>query len=1642
MAKITSGIVTAFSNTPQAMDDVLTYTQGVEGTKLTLDVMANDLGGNAKTLWALDDKFDGAGASNDLLTQAHKGVWKSAAGAAISITADGKISYDAAFWGDLNYLAAGEKITDSFVYSIRMSDGAISWATAKVVLVGTNDIASVTGITTGSVCEDGTATAGAKLTVVDLDHDQSFAQAQTTVTDHGTFKVLADGTWTFTLNNSSLAVQSLQAGEVVHDTVVFRSLDGSTTRTLDVAITGKNDAASIDGTATGTGTEDDASISGKLAVHDVDHDQAALVAQTGVATDHGSFTVKADGSWSFAVNNAAVQHLAVGASVTDSITVASVDGTAQQTITVTITGTNDAPVATAAIGATTEDASPFASGTLSATDADDGATLTFSLTDPLTAPAGISLDGNGHWSFDSRGEQFQHLAEGQTQDVVVHYTVTDEHGATSNSTLTITVTGTNDAPVATAATDSVAEDASILDGQLVATDVDDGAALTFSVATGTTAPDGLTLHGDGSWSFDASGAAYQHLAVGETEKVTLNYTVTDEHGATSDSTLVITVTGTNDAPEAKEAAAEATEDGDIVTGTLPATDADTSDSLTFSVAADSEAPAGLTLNSDGSWSFNPVNAAYQHLAVGEKQEVTLNYTVTDGHGGSSDSTLVITVSGTNDAPVAEAATGTATEDGAAGTGHVTATDVDTTDKLTFSLTDPDVAPAGLTLNSDGSWSLDASGAAYQHLAEGQTEDVLVHYTVSDGNGGSSESTLTITVTGTNDAPEAAAATGTAVEDGTIATGQLVATDVDTTDTLTFSVTAETNLPAGLTLNADGSWSFNPGNAASQHLAEGVKQDVTLNYTVSDGHGGSSDSTLVITVTGTNDTAIITGVSTGDVTEDGTLTASGQLNVADADDLQSFAAADAGTTDHGSWSVDEAGAWSFTATNSSIQHLAKGATAQDSFVVHSLDGSATQTVTVTLTGVNDDASISGDTTGSVTEDNATPATGKLTVSDVDDGEAQAQVASGAGASALGSYSVDAAGNWSYTADNAKAQHLGASQSATDSFTVTSADGTASETVTVTINGVNDAASISGAITGSVTEDATLVANGKLTVSDADDGEAQATAASGAGANALGSYSVDADGNWSYSADSAKAQHLGANATATDSFVVTSADGSASQTVTVTIHGANDAASISGTASGDVTEDGTQTASGSLSVSDVDDGQAVFQAPASLAGSYGSFSFNATSGAWGYTLDNAAAQSLAAGATATEKLTVLSKDGTASQDILVTVHGTQDVPTFTGTATGSVTEDLGPATASGSVKVADVDAGQSGFSTANGNVAGLYGTWTFSGSGDTKAWSYALDNANATVNALNNGQTLHDTLDLVSTDGTHKALDVLINGHTDLTAVNDYWLMSNGAGTNTTGSFSGAFLVNNDMLPPSGVVSTSYSVTSAYTLNNAGAHIIPNDITMSTVTNASLSTGFTITLSSNATSVFYFDYTVSVVMSDGSTASSVGTVSVARVATQASANTVDLSTELTTAGFTTYQYSWMDGKGGSDSITAPTTLNGGYGRDIFIGGDGNDTLSGGMGDDTLTGNAGNDQFNFGSGFGHDLVMDFSRIATSGQGQSAVAANMDSIHLLSGTFANLTITQSGADTVITSSLWTANDALTLHNVTASNVTSAWFI
>ncbi|WP_175130060.1 VCBS domain-containing protein, partial [Achromobacter piechaudii] len=171
-------------------------------------------------------------------------------------------------------------------------------------------------------------------------------------------------------------------------------------------------------------------------------------------------------------------------------------------------------------------------------------------------------------------------------------------------------------------------------------------------------------------------------------------------------------------------------------------------------------------------------------------------------------------------------------------------------------------------------------------------------------------------------------------------------------------------------------------------------------------------------------------------------------------------------------------------------------------------------------------------------------------------------------------------------NAQVQALAAGQKVTDTITVTVDDGnggTAQQVITVTVNGANDAPTISGSTTGAVTEDGTQVISGELTKSDVDTNDTHTWSVNNDGKGTYGQFSVDANGKWTYTLDNANAnvQALAAGQKVTDTITVTVDDGNggtAQQVITVTVNGTNDAPTIGGATTGAVTEDGTQVISG--------------------------------------------------------------------------------------------------------------------------------------------------------------------------------------------------------------------------------------------------------------------------------------------------------------------------------------------------------------------------------------------------------------------------------------------------------------------------------
>ncbi|MGK4302436.1 VCBS domain-containing protein [Shewanella xiamenensis] len=1439
---------------------------------------------------------------------------------------------------DVQSLAAGETLTRNI--TVTSADGTATH-TVTITIVGANDPADITvgegqGDTdNGTVTEDGDSdtdvatvqTVGGKLDVTDVDNGEAVFQVQTNVADgnYGTFSIDADGNWTYVLNNSHIDVQSLAAGETLTRNITVTSADGTATHTVTITIVGANDPADITvgegqgDTDNGTVTEDGDSdtdvatvqtVGGKLDVTDVDNGEAVFQVQTNVADgNYGTFSIDADGNWTYVLNNSHidVQSLAAGETLTRNITVTSADGTATHTVTITIVGANDPADITVGEGqgdtdngTVTEDGDSdtdvatvqTVGGKLDVTDVDNGEAVFQVQTNVADGNYGtFSIDADGNWTYVLNNSHIdvQSLAAGET--LTRNITVTSADG-TATHTVTITIVGANDPADITVGegqgdTDNgtVTEDGDsdtdvatvqTVGGKLDVTDVDNGEAV-FQVQTNVA--DGnygtFSIDADGNWTYvlNNSHIDVQSLAAGET--LTRNITVTSADG-TATHTVTITIVGANDPADITVGEGQGdtdngtvTEDGDsdtdvatvqTVGGKLDVTDVDNGEAV-FQVqtnVADSNYGT-FSIDADGNWTYvlNNSHIDVQSLAAGET--LTRNITVTSADGTATH-TVTITIVGANDPAditvgegQGDTDNGTVTEDGDSDTdvatvqtvgGKLDVTDVDNGEAVFQVQTNVADGNYGtFSIDADGNWTyvLNNSHIDVQSLAAGETLTRNITVTSADGT---ATHTVTITIVGANDPADITVGegqgdtdNGTVTEDGdsdtdvaTVQTvgGKLDVTDVDNGEAV-FQVqtnVADSNYGT-FSIDADGNWTYvlNNSHIDVQSLAAG--ETLTRNITVTSADGTATH-TVTITIVGANDPADITvGEGQGDtdngtVTEDGdsdtdvatVQTVGGKLDVTDVDNGEAVFQVQTNVADsnYGTFSIDADGNWTYVLNNSHIdvQSLAAGETLTRNITVTSADGTATHTVTITIVGANDPADITvgegqGDTdNGTVTEDGdsdtdvATVQTvgGKLDVTDVDNGEAVFQVQTNVADSNYGTFSIDADGNWTYVLNNSHidVQSLAAGETLTRNITVTSADGTATHTVTITIVGANDPADITvgegqgDTDNGTVTEDgdsdtdvATVqTVGGKLDVTDVDNGEAVFQVQTNVADGNYGTFSIDADGNWTYVLNNSHidVQSLAAGETLTRNITVTSADGTATHTVTITIVGANDPADITvgegqgDTDNGTVTEDGdsdtdvatVQTVGGKLDVTDVDNGEAVFQVQTNVAdGNYGTFSIDAD-GNWTYVLNNSHidVQSLAAGETLTRNITVTSADGTATHTVTITIVGANDPADITvgegqgDTDNGTVTEDgdsdtdvATVQTVGGKLDVTDVDNGEAVFQVQTNVADGNYGTFSIDADGN---WTYVLNNSHIDVQSLAAGETLTRNITVTSADGT--------------------------------------------------------------------------------------------------------------------------------------------------------------------------------------------------------------------------------------------------------------------------------------------------
>ena len=720
---------------------------------------------------------------------------------------------------------------------------------------------------------------------------------------------------------------------------------------------------SMSGRATGTDANGDT-----LSFGFIDANGAQV---TSIVTPYGVMAMAPDGTYTYTIDNADpdTNGLALGETRTETFTVYVSDGRgglATQEITVTLTGTNDRPelsIANAAQGIHEDTASVGGTFAVQDPDSDSGQNQTFHIEGGSNTPAAdgtspsdgshsatgstdatfttdygkLTLDpATGQWTYalNNASDKVQQLNAGETKVETFEVTVTDEHGATSTQTITVTITGTNDIPVIDTDQSNFHLDFKE-QGVYQPSENGDGNTPTTPGGTG----EGQHQTGTLSGKIFASDADKENGA-GSTEHDVnkLNFHVEHAGSSLTDGGASTTVTGT----------------GTPGTGDV--------------VYAYTSAYGTLTFRADGSYEYtlnnkNPGEAgadgnAVNNLALGQTVTETFTVYVTDAQTGRSvPQTITVTINGTNDVPTLDLSNDNLNDLlGGDGNLHVVEDGVGRDDANTPT-TDPGKENTSFTGHTTDTGT--ASGN------DVDTGHILYFGAVA----GEATKTFDPSVFNTADST----ATGGAAS-SVVAGGQYGSLTINSNGSYTYAMKGEGE---NVSFELDGKT-----YTSLDQLAEGDTIYETFTIYVRDEHNAWTAKTVTVAIHGTNDipTLDITG-SDWNITQGGDLSIDGTFTVTDNDrdagTDQAFHIAGGKdtsgtgtdgahgtdgdtnatfTTDYGTLILDPAtGQWTYEANPDAIKGLGKDETKIETFEVTVTDehgATSTKEITVTLHGTND------------------------------------------------------------------------------------------------------------------------------------------------------------------------------------------------------------------------------------------------------------------------------------------------------------------------------------------------------------------------------------------------------------------------------------------------------------------------------------------------------------------------------------------------------------------------------------------------------------------------------------------------------------------------------------------------------------------
>ncbi|MCI5048539.1 MAG: Ig-like domain-containing protein, partial [Aquisalinus sp.] len=276
---------------------------------------------------------------------------------------------------------------------------------------------------------------------------------------------IADGTEqdiNFTFTATDVDIDFIPEGEtlsITYSVVVNDGVEDSESQDVTITIAGTNDQPVVQAITVAANEDGGAVDPVNFVGADADRgDALTYTIVTDLAeTGEGSVTNNGDGTFTYDPGTD-FQDLRHGETRDVTFTYQATDDSgaanatsATATVTITVTGENDRPTVADIMVSATEDGGAVDPVNFQGTDADTNDTLTYQIVNNLGAGEGSVMNNDdGTFTFDP-GMDFQDLALGETRIVTFTYTAQDDSGQadalSQEATVSIEVTGTNDAPV-------------------------------------------------------------------------------------------------------------------------------------------------------------------------------------------------------------------------------------------------------------------------------------------------------------------------------------------------------------------------------------------------------------------------------------------------------------------------------------------------------------------------------------------------------------------------------------------------------------------------------------------------------------------------------------------------------------------------------------------------------------------------------------------------------------------------------------------------------------------------------------------------------------------------------------------------------------------------------------------------------------------------------------------------------------------------------------------------------------------------------------------------------------------------------------------------------------------------------------------